>query len=53
MFAPEEFRERAASLRQASGEYLNPESVLAAVLERFERYVTLSRDRGAACLRAE
>ncbi|HEX5031180.1 MAG TPA: biotin--[acetyl-CoA-carboxylase] ligase [Candidatus Eisenbacteria bacterium] len=48
---PEEFRERAASLRQASGEYLNPESVLAAVLERFERYVTLSRDRGADALR--
>lgn len=48
---PLEFRERATSLRQASGEYLNPESVLAAVLERFERYVTLSRDRGADALR--
>ncbi|HET9940870.1 MAG TPA: biotin--[acetyl-CoA-carboxylase] ligase [Candidatus Eisenbacteria bacterium] len=48
---PQEFRERATSLRQAAGEYLNPESVLAAVLERFERYVTLSRDRGADALR--
>ena len=48
---PEEFRERATSLRQARGEYLNPESVLAAVLEHFERYVTLSRAQGADALR--
>ena len=48
---PQEFRQRATSLREAGGEYLNPESVLAAVLERFERYVTLARDRGADALR--
>jgi biotin-(acetyl-CoA carboxylase) ligase len=30
---------------------VNPESVLHAVLERFERYVVLARDRGADALR--
>ena len=48
---PDEIRERATSLRQAGGAYLNPESVLAAALERFEKYVTLARDRGADALR--
>ncbi|HKO21345.1 MAG TPA: biotin--[acetyl-CoA-carboxylase] ligase [Candidatus Eisenbacteria bacterium] len=48
---PDEFRQRATSLRQAGGEYLNPELVLHAVLERFERYVILARDRGADALR--
>lgn len=48
---PDEFRQRATSLRQASGEYVNPESVLHAVLERFERYVVLARDHGADALR--
>lgn len=48
---PQEFRQRATSIREAGGEYLNPESVLTAVLERFERYVTLARDRGADALR--
>ena len=48
---PDEIRERATSLRQAGGAYLNPESVLAAALERFEQYVTLARDRGADALK--
>lgn len=48
---PDEFRQRATSLRQTGGEYLNPELVLAAVLERFERYVILARARGADALR--
>jgi BirA family biotin operon repressor/biotin-[acetyl-CoA-carboxylase] ligase len=48
---PDEIRERATSLRQAGRANLNPESVLAATLERFEQYVTLARDRGADALR--
>jgi BirA family biotin operon repressor/biotin-[acetyl-CoA-carboxylase] ligase len=48
---PDDLRERATSLRIAGGSYVTPESVLAAILPRFEWYVLLARERGGDALR--
>lgn len=48
---PNDLRERATSLRIAGGSYVTPESVLAAILSRFERYVLVARERGGNALR--
>ena len=47
---PESFRDRASSLRMASGRYVTPELVLAEILARFERYVILGRELGGDAL---
>jgi len=47
---PADLRERATSLRFAGGSYVTPESVLAAILPRFEWYVLIARERGGDAL---
>ena len=48
---PADLRAHATSLRMAGGSYVTPESVLAAVLPRFERYVHLAHPQGGDALR--